>query len=134
MTEKRAESRENRLANIFLKRSAVTDDANGGDARKNKLGVTEKVCVLLDLAHLARGSAEAPSQIRHPDLVLPPGNRPNTPSDRIRIEAIDQMPTLPHPTALPCLYDLILPQFYHILSRLEPENATRRRQFMIRKT
>jgi len=120
MTEKRAKSRENRLANIFLKRSAVTDDANGGDARKNKLGVTEKVCVLLDLAHLARGSAEAPSQIRHPDLVLPPGNRPNTPSDRIRIEAIDQIPTLPH--------------FYHILSRLEQENATRRRQFMIRKT
>ena len=97
-------------------------------------GVTEKVCVLLDLAHLARGSAEEPSQIRHPDLVLPPGNRPNTPSDRIRIETIDQLPTLPRPTVLPCLYDLTLLHVYHILSRLEPENAARRRQFMTRKT
>ena len=87
---------------------------------KKTFRVTEKVCVLLDLAHLARGSAEAPSQIRHPDLVLPPGNRPNTPSDRIRIEAIDQMPTLPHPTALPCLYDLIFrifTTFYHASSQ-----------------
>ena len=114
MTEKRAKSRENRLANIFLKRSAVTDDANGGDARKNKLGVTEKVCVLLDLAHLARGSAEAPSQIRHPDLVLPPGNRPNTPSDRIRIEAIDQIPTLP---ASMISFYRIFTTFYHALSQ-----------------